>query len=678
MINELYVLYQSLHKCGVIVEEQNQDVKTPGKGEGFVVGINSAGLPTSVEYADANQMARLWKISKGKHHSFPYVKLKKPIWEVEVQSIEEAYKALKSDKNLPTEVLKKCCEGKAFSRKQDISISGWTKEKINTLRGKHGGLVALTELNSRFPKDKNQSDALLRTLAGLILQKDLSLKLDLRATLLIGKIKEERDKKKIVCDVPLFFDLSDWQNAEYKYRVASPDMGALVAKNLGTDKSANGTQGRSAFEEEDRELHAGPYPDPTLPIIGSTYLFSMNEDALCHYRYGKISSAIFPISQDDINGVQASLKWCVAGERKGMTWQGVPNSKRKQDLLITYLEEKPQEEVALASCFTSFDVQETETIEAVYEKRAKTVCDALRGKDGLKHDSKVNVLVMAKVDPGRAQVVLSGSYTIENIINSIEQWQIAAKNRPHFSVLLPGKKGEKAVIMEPFCPSPTEVMRCLQNQWIKNGLDKSDVPGVALRHVYDLFLGEGRVSHEAARMILQLILQRLGPLFIGIAGADCADDVTGYSSEARKTVLTGISILAIVLLKLGIRKERYMEDAAFNVGRLLAFADGLHVQYCKLQMKKEKLPPQLMGNAVMRTALDNPTQALALLAQRIAPYHAWATKVQGKEYALAKWFLSEMGQISDLLKEIELPTATDDAMKAQILLGYLARSKSEE
>lgn len=90
------------------------------------------------------------------------------------------------------------------------------------------------------------------------------------------------------------------------------------------------------------------------------------------------------------------------------------------------------------------------------------------------------------------------------------------------------------------------------------------------------------------------------------------------------------------------------------------------------------MPPQLMGNAVMRAALDNPTQALSLLAQRIAPYHAWATKVQGKDYALAKWFLGEMGQISSALEETKLPTTTDDAMKAQILLGYLARSKSEE
>lgn len=121
-----------------------------------------------------------------------------------------------------------------------------------------------------------------------------------------------------------------------------------------------------------------------------------------------------------------------------------------------------------------------------------------------------------------------------------------------------------------------------------------------------------------------------------------------------------------------------MKNAAFNIGRLLAFADGLHTQYCKLQMKKEELPPQLMGNAVMRAALDNPTQALSLLAQRVAPYYAWATKVQGKDYALAKWFLGEMGQIASALEETELPATTDDAMKAQILLGYLARSKSEE
>jgi hypothetical protein len=632
----------------------------------------------SIEYVDSDQMARLWKISKGNHHSFPYIKLKKPIWDVRVQDIEDF-----NNNDFLIEALKEFCKQKTLSKKQVISLSDWTMEKLGGLEGFDDGLIGLKELIKRFPKDKKQSDAFLYELSGLIMQNAGDTNQDLYVTLLVGKIKNGKGKKKIVCDVPLFFDLSDWN--QYQCRVASPDMERFVTGYLLQKEK------KLQSKRTQHKLHTGPYPDPTLPVIGKIYLFSMNKNALCHERYRRIGSSIFSdkILADvgSVKSIHGAVKWCTDERQKGKTWQKVPSYKlttvngkkvRVSDLAIAYLEEKPQAEIELANTFASFDASEEEIGEAVYEKKTMAVCDALKGEAGLTKNSRMNVLIIAKVDKGRAQVVMNISYSIENLIKSVEQWQIASKNRPYFSVLLPGKKGEKAVIAEPSCPSPKDVMLCFQNQWIRNGLDKRNVPGVHLRHVYDLFLGEGRIAREMARMFLQLALQRLGPLLLGIAGADHTGDIKEYSFEARKTVLVGTSILAIILFKIGIKKEGYMKNVAFNIGRLLAFADGLHAQYCKLQMKKEELPPQLMGNAVMRAALDNPTQALSLLAQRIAPYYAWATKVQGKDYALTKWFLGEMGRVSSALEETELPTTTDDAMKAQILLGYLARSKSEE
>ncbi|MBU4478446.1 MAG: type I-C CRISPR-associated protein Cas8c/Csd1, partial [Candidatus Omnitrophica bacterium] len=478
--------------------------------------------------------------------------------------------------------------------------------------------------------------------------------------------------------------VSDWNN--YKFRVACPEMGVLVSNNL-PRSAANDKNGISAFGGKGR--HSGLYPDPNLPAIGNAYLFSMNEDAPCHNRYGKIASEIFPTSADEVKAMHGALKWCVKESCQGKTWGKVPSHRlgtrngkkiQIQDLLITYLEEKPQSAIDLASTFTTFDTTEDEIGEAVYEKMTAKVCDALKGESGLTKDSKANILVITKVDKGRAQVVLSGAYSIENIIRSIEQWQIAAKNRPHFSIFLPGKKGEKAKVVEPFCPSPAEIMRCLQNQWIKKGIDSRKVSGVALRHVYELFLGNERILQETARMFLQLTLQRLGPLFIGITKVNHGGDVKDFKLEARKSVLVGISLLAIVLYKLGIKKEDYMRNTAFSVGRLLALADGLHAQYCMLQMKRKggDLPPQLIGNAHLPIAFDSPNKALALLGERLRIYYAWATKVQGDEYKLVKWMLGEMGKLSAEMENVAWPSMADDAVKAQVLLGYLARYKSEE
>ena len=89
-----------------------------------------------------------------------------------------------------------------------------------------------------------------------------------------------------------------------------------------------------------------------------------------------------------------------------------------------------------------------------------------------------------------------------------------------------------------------------------------------------------------------------------------------------------------------------MKGPPFGVGRLLSIADQLHVQYCR-GVRKGQIPPQLVGNALMGTALEQPTKALAMLSQRILPYQAWAQTVQGgDEVRLTKYFLGELGRIS--------------------------------
>lgn len=700
MLNELYQLSRNLQKCGIVFGTPHQDVKTPGKGDGFTIGINSQCQPEHIEYMDSVKMTKLWTIRKGKHNSFPYLKLK-PLWNLTLNDpVRDDLKKLRNKRNTKVDYrakLEQICSGKEIN-KQEALISKWAKQKIQALSGKDKKIDSLIQLVGRIPGDANETATFMTTLANLFLQKMQTIiddgygnsekegkkRQEIYETMFIGKIKKEKGKEKVVCDVPLFFDISDWPR--FSCRVADPSMGKLVGAHLPAGQQA-GVQGISALEGVRKVLHLGPYPDPTLPAVGIAYLFSMNENIPCHDRYRLIGSKIFPSSRDAVEAAHGALRWCVAEERKGKTWQGVPNAKREQDLLIAYLEEKPENAIELASVFAAPDVKESETDEAAYESKTRTACDALRGVPGLNDSSQVNVFVISKVDPGRAQVVLNSAFSIKNIIQSVEEWRTAANNRTAFSLWLPPvKKGEKALQVEPPCPFPTDVMKCFQNQWIKNGLDKRDVSGVALRHVYDLFLGEGRISQGTAQMFLDIVLQRLGTLFIGIAGADHSGDVMGYSTEARKTVLTGISVLAIVLYKLGIKKEDYMKNAAFNVGRMLALADKLHCEYCinergknKSEAEKRKsIPPQLIGNALMQTTLDNPTEGLARLSERLPIYYAWATKVQSDNAGLVEEVLDQMGQVSADLENVTIPTQADDTVKAQILLGYLAHVKKED
>ncbi len=125
-----------------------------------------------------------------------------------------------------------------------------------------------------------------------------------------------------------------------------------------------------------------------------------------------------------------------------------------------------------------------------------------------------------------------------------------------------------------------------------------------------------------------------------------------------------------------------MNSSAFLVGRLLALADALHFQYC-LGVRNASTPPQLLGNALMHTALETPQVALALYAQRVLPYQAWAKtctvpKEEHSPERLAKSILAQLANTCEEVALSEIPDRAKDADKAQMILGYLAKTKSND
>ena len=132
------------------------------------------------------------------------------------------------------------------------------------------------------------------------------------------------------------------------------------------------------------------------------------------------------------------------------------------------------------------------------------------------------------------------------------------------------------------------------------------------------------------------------------------------------------SILGLLLFKLGIKKEDYMSNAPFLVGRMLKLADELHALYCK-EVRDYNMPPQLIGNTLMTAALDSPVQSLAQLALRLKPYYGWAqTFHKGENAKLAGYFVGLYGETASQLAVLDLPQRFNDADRAQLLLGYLA------
>ena len=62
-----------------------------------------------------------------------------------------------------------------------------------------------------------------------------------------------------------------------------------------------------------------------------------------------------------------------------------------------------------------------------------------------------------------------------------------------------------------------------------------------------------------------------------------------------------LALTALLLDRVGIRKEGYMENLPYLYGQLLKTSDELHVLYCKA-VRNGDVPPQLVGGSLFQAA----------------------------------------------------------------------------
>jgi hypothetical protein len=167
---------------------------------------------------------------------------------------------------------------------------------------------------------------------------------------------------------------------------------------------------------------------------------------------------------------------------------------------------------------------------------------------------------------------------------------------------------------------------------------------------------------EVAARALRQVLANAGALVLALGQAHQMGRVHAIPGQYRKQALLIPSVLGLLLAKTNSFKGDYMHDTPYWVGRLMSLADRLHRNYCEHE-RERKMPPQLLGNALMGTALENPLAGLARLSERLPLYYGCA------DTALR----TEIAQVEHQICPERLTDRANDAEKAQILLGYLAR-----
>jgi len=387
--------------------------------------------------------------------------------------------------------------------------------------------------------------------------------------------------------------------------------------------------------------------------------------------------------------VQDALNYIVSLERKGQTWRPIAGEKPDQpDLLIVYVDGMPQTDQNVANIFGSDEDQ----VQRQFSVDVQAICEALSAIVHERPESKMHMFIIRSASDGQNFIALAETPTVEEVLRGAHWWQQAAINVPPFS--LPVLVDKQVEYWATQIPSPVQVAQMLTQLWTPSYTKSDDknkklpkVRGVAFSEILNLMLQRPHRAEAAARGILQTLIQNEKSLLVGIGSCiHGRKGWTNFTNPARKVALRTVSILGIALYALGSEKENYVKEEAFLIGQFLALADRLHYDYCTVA-RDGSYPPNLIGNAAFSAALDNPEQALAILAERMRIYIGWAAtvateqKTEAKAIAAreAKSILNRYKALASHFAEADIPSAEqcDDTTRAKMLLGYLASTSRD-
>ncbi|MEA4857094.1 MAG: hypothetical protein AAGU21_01140 [Solidesulfovibrio sp.] len=470
----------------------------------------------------------------------------------------------------------------------------------------------------------------------------------------------------------LTLELNDWRR--YPTLANSPE----VFDCLNACLAASPSQEAETMDAFGLPLagHQEPMPKLVLPKSGEKPLRSMFGEVPANYRYHRADSASFPVGHEARMRMLSAGKWIMDPEREGKTWAFLTQKTKlgRQDIQPTFVviapEDMPPAPPALGQLFAPLSAQAEETAhQKGFAAIAADVAQALRGIWNGDLSMPIHVAVITTFDKGRYKLLMSDTYTAAHCIESARLWQQGCQNIPPMLFEVTVRK--KTWTVAPDIPHPSEVIPLFASVWLRGGQECRTTRQVDQDLPARLLLATGPVAQDLAMELLRQHVDDHTPvlLALGVSRNMGQEAVIPAKPPFRIEILP--SVLGLLLLKSDRRLEDYMEDAYFLVGQLLSFADTLHEQYC-LVVRNKDVPPALLGNTLMRSALENPLEAIDQLTERILVYQGWARSSQKEDSRLAKWVLGQMGSVTDRLHNVGIPEVVTPTGKAELLLGYLA------
>ncbi len=490
------------------------------------------------------------------------------------------------------------------------------------------------------------------------------------------KQKEDASSRVPVPTSSVYLDVADYDN----YPVASQEtmdrLNSLLwdapnderkpASGTSTAMSLPGAYGRDASGQD--EL----FPPVTLPVLGGIKLRSQVAAIPAQSRYGYCESKTFSVGKESRKKAKRALEWMASREenREGMTFGQAGDG----ELLFAYPKVLPKSQIPIAKMLGAQSDSNLHKLR--FESLAKSVIEQLKGSGGPATSAELEIFFLRKMDKARTKVVYYRNITVASLEEASLAWQEGCRNIPALDVRdwaeMKSDQAHKAapVSVVPCTVFPVKIQSFLNAIWRRDGkradTGKSKVsifcPADGLR-----LLLENPCDALAAHMLEQFIQHAQG-YFVSLC---CSLGMHKVANVPDKTFYP--SILGLLLQKNGKRKDEYMNESAFWLGRFLRIADEIHRLYCEV-VRNKQMPPELCGSALLIGMMEAPGTALSQLALRSAPYVKWARggADKGDKGGLVGFWLKQWGGASERLHTLKWPQRMTPDERAQVFLGYLS------
>lgn len=667
MLNELYDVAMSLQSAGITAKNWDKEyVPLRRPNLAYFVFIDEKSEITNIERVTEQiqvESLRKWESKGDLRQSFPYFNVPPLFWirpdpeqDEYHRTIRKALKANNLDHTQLEEFIRTFSTGNQFTE-------GWDDNAKRKLKGCMDKGKALKTILGVPPQECLAMVALIDRVAFVTVEQfhsrfqealirkvcDCSEAASLYFEGLFYRGKKLPNPNTVTLLLELADGLSrfefpvkhtkvrDWINERLRSRAHPQDVDASVRDVF--DNSGLGS--------------AQPFDDVRMRnALGNVKLRSMAKEASCQLRYRRAEADSCLVGQDSRSKMKGALEWLSDPAREGKTWVSMSRAKDSSEILFVYPSVLPPDPPNAAEFFGGTAANDPGRARR-FEDCAANVTGAFSGLMANNPDLDLRVFALRKMDAARTRVASHRRYAAKRVIACAGEWQKGCHNLPHILIKQFDRDGN-ADWKKPATPYPMEAVWVLNTCWSRQGEPLGRARSLTWQDGIALILeGADQLAHVLFRALYSVTRNLLGlVLALGQAHAEGRVFSVDKNFLRHPTILP--CVLGLLLYRLTISKEEYMKSAPYLVGRLLSLADQLHFQYCQ-KVREGGVPPQLMGNALMATALEEPVKALAVYANRILPYQAWAKTVSGESAGLARYFLSELGKVSADISQTTLP-----------------------